>query len=416
MSTAQVDREEEKAVRQAARLLYICDFPPSNAAGGSILLSRLLESYPPERLIVLTGSHASKISTAAGRLRCTQITFPTSKGWGRWGLGRIRNLLDWLRLPFLTFLSIHLIRRHSIEAMVTLFHGRFYLAACAAARLTRTPYVAFVHDDYVSDKRSMWRRALYLATRTAARHAAHIYAVSSGMQEKLRFEFAVDSEVQLPATKAHFKEFPETNRKLKNESLLIVYAGSITNAVEDSVRLLVEIITNGMLKDYGIPSAKFHLFTSLKPDQVRAWGWDHPDVQLSPWISQAEIPKALSQADILFLPFSFCDDVRNLIETAFPSKTADYLASGRPVLVFGPKYSSLVRYASEEGFAEVVDEFNPVALAEGIRKIALSPVQQNRLAARSLEIFSRNHDIERQQNQFQLLVRKIVREGRENVS
>jgi glycosyltransferase involved in cell wall biosynthesis len=316
--------------------------------------------------------------------------------------------LDWLRLPLLAFLCIRLIRRNSIEAIVTLFHGRFYLAAFAAAQLTRTPYIAFVHDDYVSDRRSIWKGALYLATRTVARHAAHIYAVSPAMQEKLRFEFAVQSEVQLPATKAHFKDSTNTNEK-DNDSLLIVYAGSITNAVEDSVRMLVEIIMNGTLREYGIPSAKIQLFTSLRPDQVRAWGWDHPDVRLCPWISQTEIPKALSQADILFLPFSFRSDLRHAIEASFPSKTADYVASGRPILVFGPKYSSLVRYATEEGFAEVVDEFNPVVLAHGIHRIASSSVHQKRLATRALEVFSTNHDIERQRSQFQLLVRHIVR-------
>ena len=48
------------------------------------------------------------------------------------------------------------------------------------------------------------------------------------------------------------------------------------------------------------------------------------------------------------------------METAFPSKIADYLAAGKPILVFGPRYSSLVRYASEQGFAEIVDEFSPL--------------------------------------------------------
>jgi hypothetical protein len=114
----------------------------------------------------------------------------------------------------------------------------------------------------------------------------------------------------------------------------------------------------------------------------------------------------LASGDILFLPFSFLESSRHAVETAFPSKTADYVASGKPILVFGPKYSSLVRYAREVGFAEVVDEFNPAALAHGIQRIALSPAHQNNLAARSLEVFSRNHDIERQQIQLQVLLER----------
>jgi hypothetical protein len=52
---------------------------------------------------------------------------------------------------------------------------------------------------------------------------------------------------------------------------------------------------------------------------------------------QSELPRILSSADILFLPYSFSQIARKAIETAFPSKIADYLAAGRPILVFGPK-------------------------------------------------------------------------------
>jgi hypothetical protein len=96
------------------------------------------------------------------------------------------------------------------------------------------------------------------------------------------------------------------------------------------------------------------------------------------------------------------------VETAFPSKTADYLAAGKPVLVFGPKYSSLVRYASEQGFAEIVDEFSAAALARGIHKIVFSPHYGEELAARALEVFSANHDISRQQHKFYLTLERII--------
>ena len=92
-STVQMDREDEKAAAEAVRLLYICDFPPSNLAGGSILMSRLLQDYPPNRVVVLTSSRYMRVSPQEGRLACDHIEFPTTKGWGRWGLGRIKNAI-----------------------------------------------------------------------------------------------------------------------------------------------------------------------------------------------------------------------------------------------------------------------------------------------------------------------------------
>ena len=370
-------------------------------------MGRLLEAYPADSLVVLTGSHASRVSTTDGRLPCTHIFFPTSKGWGRWGIGRIRTALDWLRLSWLTVRVIRLIKLYSSTVIITILHGRFYFAVWAAARITRTPYIVFVHDYYLNDKRSIFGKIVRLGTQVALRDAAKVFAISPGMRERLQSDLGAESEVQLPATKAHPKD---ANQRvwIRNENPCIVYAGAITNAVEDCLGLLIQVLIDGALKPCGIDSSRIQLYSAISPEQVKARGWRHPDVHVSSWISQADLPRALSKADILFLPFSFREDVRDSIETAFPSKTADYLASGRPILVFGPKYSTLVSYASQEGFAEVVDEFNAEALARGIQNIALSPSRQKTLGTRSLETFSRNHDIERQRREVEQLLGKVA--------
>jgi glycosyltransferase involved in cell wall biosynthesis len=154
--------------------------------------------------------------------------------------------------------------------------------------------------------------------------------------------------------------------------------------------------------------AKLHLCATMTAAEMRNHGWNHPAIVAKGWVSQSELARELSSADILFLPYSFSKISRDAVETAFPSKTADYLAGGKPILVFGPKNSSLVRYASDQGFAEIVYEFNGAALARGIRKIASSPSYGKRLADRALEVFSSNHDIKCQRNKFYLTLGRII--------
>ena len=138
------------------------------------------------------------------------------------------------------------------------------------------------------------------------------------------------------------------------------------------------------------------------------FGWNCPGVINRGWAPQSELSKILSEADILFLPYSFLQVALDAVENAFPSKIADYLAAGRPILVFGPKYSSLVRYAREQSFAEVVDEFSPTALARSIQKLTFSPGDCQRLAARTREVLSANHDMERQRRRFYLTLEQVI--------
>jgi glycosyltransferase involved in cell wall biosynthesis len=224
------------------------------------------------------------------------------------------------------------------------------------------------------------------------------------MQDTIRSQFGVESELHWPATE---RPLFESSREGSDE-LSIVFAGSITGAVEDSLRALADLITSGKLAESGIQKAKLHLYTVVKKAQKRAWGWDHPSIEVHPWVAQGQLSQILRKADILFLPFSFASAERHTVETAFPSKTADYLASGTPILVFGPNYSSLVAYARREKFAEMVTEADPRLLASAIRRIALDLGHREALSLRALEVFSKHHDIGHQRTDFLRVLNSIA--------
>jgi glycosyltransferase involved in cell wall biosynthesis len=402
MSTTEIICKQEERPAQGVRLLYVCDFPPSNLGGGPILMSRLLSEYPPHLITVLTSTRYARVSPQEGRLACDEIAVGLSEGYGRFGLGRIRAAFNRSRIPLIALAVRRAIRQRQIAAVLTILHGQFYLAAAVAARLSGIPYVVFVHDDYTTGMNIISRKL----TRAVLRNAAHIYCVSPGMQNTIRSQFGVQSELQWPATeRPHFE-----SARQGSDELSIVFAGSITSAVEDSLRALADLIKSGKLTDCGIGKAKLHLYTVVKEEQKRAWGWDHPSIEVHPWVAQGELPQILSKADILFLPFSFASAERHTVETAFPSKTADYLASGTPVLVSGPNYSSLVAYARREGFAEMVTEADPQLLADAIRRIALDPRHRAALRSRALEVFAKYHDIGQQRSDFLRVLNSIVTE------
>jgi glycosyltransferase involved in cell wall biosynthesis len=409
MSTAQISQERGLDGNTAVNLLFMCDFPPSNLAGGSILISRLLADYPVSRLSVLTGSQYFRISPPEGRLACEHLVFPTTRGRGRWGLGRVKNLIDWVAVFFLIFKAVVVIKHRKIEAVLSIAHGRFFLAAAFATHLTGTPLILIVHDDWLTPvERSSPLQARFLRrlSRMAIKEASHIYAVSPEMHEFLKREFKVESEVQLVATEVHVADVREVANQRR--SGVIVYAGQITEAVEDNLRLLAKIVCNGRLDHLGAFDTNFCLYTKISSERIRDWGWQDPRISVRGWVSQNELHNVLADADLLFLPFSFSESARYAVERAFPSKTADYLAAGRPILVFGPRYSSLVRYAEEQQFAEVVDEFDESVLARGIERILLDSGYRSQLCRRSLAVFEQNHNIARQRKDLRSLLARIA--------
>jgi glycosyltransferase involved in cell wall biosynthesis len=322
----------------------------------------------------------------------------------------MKNAIDWLMIPVLTLLATHLIRTKRIDVMMTIVHGRFFVAAALAGWITRTPYIVEMHDDTVTPAgRQSWllKYILSSSVRWVLRGASHIYAISPEMQHLLKSEYGVDSELQMPGTESNRRSDSVTKLSVDPNSAVILFAGAITDSVEDSLKFLAEILVTGKLQ--GIQPVELHLYTQVSPERIRDWGWDHPCISVHGWASQHELQSVLRSADILFLPFSFSEASRYAVQRAFPSKTADYLAAGKPILVFGPRYSSLVRYAEEQRFAEVVEEFKEEVLARGIQRILSDSAHRSQLCQRSLVVFEQNHNIVRQRKELGSLLSELQR-------
>ena len=409
MTAVLSDCERRETATRATRLLYVCEFPPSNHHGGAILVKRLLHKHPADCLVVITSKDGMKASPATDLCECRHIALPffgTSRYLG------ISRLARGLGLALVVCTTILQIRRKRIEAVITIVAGRYYLAAALAAWASGTPHIAIVNDSFVSGSASpssFSRKMLRYLTRKVLRNAAHIYAVSPEMQRLIFQECGVEAEVQLPSTTAPPRSAEGQAQIAREDGPVILFGGTAGYEVRDCLDLLADLIATGQLKEYGMSEAKLHLCTALTDAELRTRGWDRHGIVSRGWVPQSELPQVLSSADILFLPYSFLESSRGAVETAFPSKIADYLAAGKPILVFGPRYSSLVRYASEQGFAEIVDEFSPAALARSIQKIVFSPTYKERLAARALEVFAANHDIRCQRQKFYLTLERVAR-------
>ncbi|HET6370269.1 MAG TPA: methyltransferase domain-containing protein, partial [Nitrospiria bacterium] len=75
------------------------------------------------------------------------------------------------------------------------------------------------------------------------------------------------------------------------------------------------------------------------------------------------------------------------MKLSFPSKLADYTATGLPILIWAPPYSSAVRWAREnEGAAEVVDNQNPAALEKAVKRLTGNGDHQTRLGKTALDM------------------------------
>lgn len=88
---------------------------------------------------------------------------------------------------------------------------------------------------------------------------------------------------------------------------------------------------------------------------------------------------ALARADALLVIMGFEQEARRIESTSFKSKIVDYLLAERPLIVWGPAYSTAVRHARSEGFGLVVDTPDPAAVVEALDRLRHDPALGGRL-------------------------------------
>jgi hypothetical protein len=155
------------------------------------------------------------------------------------------------------------------------------------------------------------------------------------------------------------------------------------------------------------------LYVPYTNEQLIEWGLTGPHVRNVGFFPAREMAdRVAASARALFLPASFNPSERRDVSTLFPSKLADYTGIGLPLVVWGPEYSSVARWAAENlGAAELVTDPNPRALSAPLFRLANDPSHARRLAYEAVRAGLRDFDAGSVRAKFMANLQLICRSG-----
>jgi len=192
--------------------------------------------------------------------------------------------------------------------------------------------------------------------------------VSPAMSRCYEKRYGAPATVIYPSRTTDCAEFcePPAHLKERDKQFTIAFAGTInSHGYVQALRALQKALAS--------IDGRLLIFGPLTEDEAQQVGLSHRNTEIRGLLSATELSMRLrSEADALFVPMSFAASDRANMEMAFPSKLADYTATGVPLLIYGPSYCSAVAWARENpGVAEVV-EAEP-DLAQAIMHLANNP-------------------------------------------
>lgn len=120
----------------------------------------------------------------------------------------------------------------------------------------------------------------------------------------------------------------------------------------------------------------------------------------------ASIVELLASADLLVLPFNFDPPSAEYMRLSMPTKVPAYMASGTPILLYGPPSIAPVRYASRAGWGHVLSTPGVQNVENTLQQLIADSALREQIARRAMAVAAERHDAPRVRSEFQAVLSK----------
>ncbi len=388
---------------------------PPSPSGQPMMLYRLLQELDPSAYTAIScarydfnGAEDARLPTTREPLSFTRLSVPYFHLPPAPALevpGRVELMFaPVLRASRFLMPVLHrarhiarIVRQEGCDAVLACSGDLFDLpAGFLASRWARLPFYAYMFDDYQFQWPHPSHRAFARAVeRVIVPRAARLIVPNEFLADEYLRRYGVRAQV-VPNASDLADELPEPGRiawPFEEGETAIVYTGAVYHAQFDAFRNLVKAI-----KALGRPELRLHIYTSQPPALLEQQGISGP-VTIHPHLPQAEAREVQRRADVLFLPLSF-ETIPEVIRTSAPGKMAEYLGSGRPVLVHAPPGSFVASYFGGRECGVVVSDSDPAQLAEAVTRICVDAELRDRLVENALASARSDFDLAAARRRF----------------
>ena len=384
------------------RVLLISIVPPKNDYGVRILMYRHLVERSPFELHVASNADFADDDLVHTALRLPYFIHRVRKS--RLGPRLAAWITDYENLVWPLTPNTQLeaaVGNFKPHLVLTLAECGFSHVARKTAQRHRLPLVGLFFDwfpvmkghyGHLSKQPILSRRfrELYAACDLAI-------CISDGMQEVLGSH--PNSRVIYPMAGRH--SAPENSWPCSSGKFRLVYVGSVQNFYGRMLCSLIEKME--ATKDLEIvavgPNADWpqQVLERAKTNGVYL-GFKAPE----------EADSVIASADALLVVMSFEREHQLFTRTSFTTKFTDYVAFGKPVILWAPDYCNPVRVARENGGAVVVDDGDPEAIISVCRRIARDAAWRKRLSQEATQLHQTLFNPERLHATFVDEIAKLI--------
>jgi glycosyltransferase involved in cell wall biosynthesis len=334
--------------------------------GSTLVMHELLSCFDPKSFSVITATGSGPRSAAAQHghsVFCIMHNIYLSE--------RLNTIWRLIQMPVAVRLAIGLVRRLRPSVIVGVYPELEFLAiAQRVAASQRIPWVAYLHDVVINcDPTTLLGWVSRRIKADTFRDASRVCVISEGMADHYRNEDGLEMTVLTHICSQ--QPIPPCPVLVKKRAFM---GGSIYDInAHAAARISKALACLG---------AQFVITSPGTETQLAALGIHGQHVVHARYVAIQDYQGALSESAFLVLALDWPDETEreeHVLGTIFPTRTMEYLTSGRPILVHCPERYFLARFFRKHGCGMVLSDRSDDAV-----RLACSRMLSDHALAREL--------------------------------
>ena len=273
------------------------------------------------------------------------------------------------------------------------------------------PIVAHIMDDWPSThfKSSLWTRlprSIMLSRLKAVFRASPLgMTIGDAMAEEYHERYGIPFEgfmncVDIPT------ECPPPPERAPGEPLRFAYIGGMHfnrwKSLREIGQVLVKLRAKGLSAVLDIYAPKDHI------EQYGPALREVDSISIQENFRTEDLPAALLRSDVMVHVESFDEHSRNYFRLSLSTKVPLYLATGRPILCYGPEEINTCRYLQTCKSGFVIGSPDPTALKDAIWQLSSRIELRHDFGQRAWEQARARHDEKAVCLRFRSLLAEVV--------
>ena len=194
-----------------------------------------------------------------------------------------------------------------------------------------------------------------------------------------------------------------SSQKKVSSKFNILYSGRVGTGTSTSLLTISQAIEYLLKKNVNVT---FTVSTNTMDNRVIKKIEEKPRIILEGFCDYNLLPKKFSQYDLLIIPYDFDDQNHKYIKYSMPTKATEYMVTGIPVLVFGPKDMAIMKDAIEKKWAAVVSENDYIKPAKMIELLMNDVNYRNSITENAPHTSFNDYNTKRIKEDFLSLLKK----------